>query len=181
MNGEKERLLDLLQSGEPDHPALVRAETGAALTYDGLRQVVASLAGRLATLGVGRGTRVAMVIPSGPDFVELLLATASLGATAAPLNPAYTRDEYAFYLDDLKPELLLVARGELPAAREAVDATVEVIDVARDGDTLTVMSGGRTVDEETVFEGADPDDVALLLHTSGTTSRPNRCRSCSGT
>ena len=150
------------------------AETGAALTYDELGQVVASLAGRLATLGVGQGSRVALVIPGGPDFLQLLLAVASLGATAAPLNPAYKRDEYEFYLDDLKPELLLVPAGDLPAAREAVGDTVEIVDVARAGQSLTLATAGGTVERESPFEGAGPDDVALLLHTSGTTSRPKQ-------
>jgi len=168
------RLVDLLTSGAPGRAALVTAETGAALTYDELGQVVASLAGRLATLGVGRGSRLALVIPDGPDFLQLLLAVASLGATAAPLNPAYKRDEYEFYLDDLKPELLLVPAGELPAAREAVGDTVEIVDVARAGQSLTLATAGGTVERESPFEGADPDDVALLLHTSGTTSRPKQ-------
>ncbi len=95
-----------------------------------------------------------------------------LGATAAPLNPAYKHDEYEFYLDDLAPELLLVPTGELPAAREAVKDEVEVVDVSWNGDALALIADGRLVERETPFEGADSDDIALLLHTSGTTSRP---------
>ncbi len=143
-----------------DGPALVEPETGATQTYDELEADVRSLAGRLATLGVGRGERVGLVIPDGPEFVRLLLAVNLLGATAAPLNPAYKRDEFAFYLEDLQPQLLLLPPGELPAAREA--ATARIVDT----DALP--------EKETTFEEAQPDDVALLLHTSGTTSRPKQ-------
>ena len=170
----RERLLDLLQTGEPGHAALVTAETGDTLTYDGLTRAVSSLAGRLATLGVGRGSRVALVIPGGPDFLLLLLALVSLGAAAAPLNPAYKRDEYEFYLDDLAPELLLLPAGELPAARDAVGARIDVVDISRDGGPLGLVASGLLVEQESPFESADPDDMALLLHTSGTTSRPKQ-------
>ena len=119
-----ERLGDLLdRAAEPGRVALVTAETGETLSYEGLTAAAASLAGRLATLGVGRGSRIALVLPDGPDFLQLLLAVTRLGAIAAPLNPAYKRDEYEFYLDDLQPQLLLVPVGELPAAREASQPT----------------------------------------------------------
>lgn len=169
-----ERLLDLLAHRDPLAPCLVTAETGARLTYDELSRLTESLAGRLATLGVGRGSRVAIVVPNGPDFVQLLLAIISLGAVAAPLNPAYTRDEYTFYLDDLQPELLVVPAGELPAAREAAGSGVTVVDVTRDDAGLALAVDGKVIVTATPYEEAHADDIALLLHTSGTTSRPKQ-------
>ena len=77
------------------------------------------LAVRLRDAGVGRGDRVAVVLPNGPEIVALLFALASLGATMAPLNPAYTEPEYRFFLDDLAPQLVLVGAGAAPAARAA--------------------------------------------------------------
>ena len=173
-NSRSERLLDLLEGGEPGRAALVTAETGsdAHLRRAG-GQAVASLAGRLATLGVGRGSRVALVLPDGPDFLQLLLAVTSLGATAAPLNPAYKRDEYAFYLDDLKPELLLVPAGELEAAREAGAGRRPRSSTSRSaGGATRRCTAGGSGRADGALEPAEPDDVALLLHTSGTTSRP---------
>ena len=170
-----ERLGDLLdRAAEPGRVALVTAETGETLTYEGLTAAAASLAGRLATLGAGRGSRIALVLPDGPDFLQLLLAVTRLGAIAAPLNAAYKRDEYEFYLDDLQPQLLLVPAGELPAAREAVAADVRVVDVSREGGAIGLSAGGAAIEDERAFEPAEPDDVALLLHTSGTTSRPKQ-------
>ena len=170
-----ERLGDLLdRAAEPGRVALVTAETGETLSYEGLTAAAASLAGRLATLGAGRGSRIALVLPDGPDFLQLLLAVTRLGAIAAPLNAAYKRDEYEFYLDDLQPQLLLVPIGELPAAREAVAADVQVVDVSREGGAIGLSAGEAAIEDERAFEPAEPDDVALLLHTSGTTSRPKQ-------
>ncbi len=159
-----ERLGDLLdRAAEPGRVALVTAETGETLTYESLTAAAASLAGRLATLGAGRGSRIALVLPDGPDFLQLLLAVTRLGAIAAPLNAAYKRDEYEFYLDDLQPQLLLVPTGELPAAREAVAADVRVVDVSREGGAIGLSAGGRR------------------SRTSARSSRPSRTtsRSCS--
>jgi acyl-CoA synthetase (AMP-forming)/AMP-acid ligase II len=165
-----ERLLDVLRGGEPTATALVTAEDGRRTTYRELDDAVAVLAGRLSALGVGRDSRVGLVVPSGPDFVQLLLAVLALGATAAPLNPAYKRDEYAFYLDDLRPELLLLPAGGLQAARDAA-GSLRIVDVASSDDGPPALVGA---DAEAPFDEARPDDVALLLHTSGTTSRPKQ-------
>src|SRR5262245_33906202 len=94
-----DRLPELLLAADPARTALLTAETGEALDYSGLQDATEALAGRLAALGVGRGSRVALVLPDGPAFLRVLFAVVTLGATAAPLNPAYKRDEYAFYLE----------------------------------------------------------------------------------
>jgi acyl-CoA synthetase (AMP-forming)/AMP-acid ligase II len=154
-------------------PALVvpgEAPLGAAR----LREAVERLAGRLAAAGIGRGDRVAFVVPNGPEFVELLLAVTALGAAAAPLNPAYTRDEFTFYVDDIKPQLLLVPAGDFAAAREAA-AGLQVVDVvSRPADAPALVAGGRELEREAPFVSAAPDDVALVLHTSGTTGPPKQ-------
>jgi acyl-CoA synthetase (AMP-forming)/AMP-acid ligase II len=173
MTGSEGTLASLLEARGPGARAFVTAESGEALTYERLREVVDELAGGLASLGVGRGSKVALVLPDGPQFVRLLLAITTLGATAAPLNPAYKRDEYEFYLDDLAPELLLLPADELPAAREAAGDAMQIVDVA-ESDGVALLRGGERVGRAEIPERADPDDVALLLHTSGTTSRPKQ-------
>ena len=171
---EGERLSALLAAGSPGAQALVEPEDGAALTYAELADRVTALAGRLSTAGVRRGDRVALVLPNGPEIVQLLLTSAALGAGAAPLNPGYTEDEYAFYLGDIQPRVLLLAAGEFAAARAAA-AGVTVVDVAvTEGELPRLLSAGTEVTAESPFEPGQPDDIALLLHTSGTTSRPKQ-------
>ncbi len=163
----------MLESGHGARPALVTAESGACSTYDRLLQETHALARRLAALDVARGSRVALVIPDGPDFLRLLFALVTLGAVAAPLNPAYTRDEFAFYLEDLKPDLLLLPSGDLRAAREAA-AGLRLVDVEHSGDSPGLVVDGEASTGERAFEPSSADDLALLLHTSGTTSRPKQ-------
>jgi acyl-CoA synthetase (AMP-forming)/AMP-acid ligase II len=167
--GTREPLSAVWSSGDASQTALVSPDDGVAIGYDELGARVEELAERLAGLGVGRGDRVALALPSGPEIVELLLAVAALGAAAAPLNPAYTAGEVAFYLEDLAPRVLLLPEGELAAAREAAGG-VPVANVSRSGGR-TVVSGAPS---PVAYEPGGPEDVAILLHTSGTTSRPKQ-------
>jgi acyl-CoA synthetase (AMP-forming)/AMP-acid ligase II len=160
-------LLDAL-GGQDAARALVIPD-GPAFTYAQLRSAVEDAAGRLAGLGVRRGDRVALAFPNGPEAIVLFLA-AALAGTACPLNPAYTEDEFAFYLEDTDARLLLVPPGGAPAARKAMGDRGRVVDAAFDASGALAMEGQG---------GAAPpppaaDEVALVLHTSGTTSRPKR-------
>src|SRR5262245_44747476 len=164
-------LLDLLD-GDPDAAALHAPGDPDGLSYAQLAAAVDELVGRLAALGIERGDRAALALGPGPEFVELLLAIAALGAAAAPLNPAYGSAEFAFYLDALRPRALLLPTAELDAAREAAEARTTVLDVtlAWPGPPLLAAPGGARTGATRA--APSPDDVALLLHTSGTTSRP---------
>jgi oxalate---CoA ligase len=169
-----EVLATLLDAAAPEALALRAPEDGFGVTYAQLASRVHTLAGRLATLGVRRGDRIALVLPNGPEIVQLVLAITTLGAAAAPLNPAYTSNEFEFYLGDLSPRLLLVPDGEFAAARAMAEA-VEIADLGVHGGEIPSLSHGRVeVAEETSFEAGSPGDIALLLHTSGTTSRPKQ-------
>ena len=163
-------LLDLLDGG-PDDTALLAPGDEDGLTYAQLAGVVDELADRLAALGIERGDRVALALGPGPELVELLFAIAALGAAAAPLNPAYSSAEFAFYLDDLRPRALLVPGGELEAAREAATGRTALVDVALAPGGPPALAGAAVGAARTA---PSPDDVALLLHTSGTTSRPKQ-------
>lgn len=171
-----ETLLDLITCGEGASPAIVSPDDGATLSYDQLGSRVESLAARLRAAGIGRGDTVALVLPNGAEFLEALFAITALGAAAAPLNPVYTRDEHAFYLADLRPRLLLLAPGEGTAARSATPHGVAIGELRVDPKGRAALAvEGLSVDRgEPFFEFASPDDIALLLHTSGTTSRPKQ-------
>ena len=166
-------LLSILHEGS-QHPALICPDDGTTVPHRELAASVHRLAGLLAGLGVRRGQRVAIVMPNGPEVVELLLAVAALGATAAPMNPGYTQAEYAFYLSDLDPGLLLIQAGRGAEARAAAGGrTVADVSVRPQGPPQLSVAGTRA-SRESPFESGSPGDVALLLHTSGTTRRPKQ-------
>jgi acyl-CoA synthetase (AMP-forming)/AMP-acid ligase II len=168
-----EPLLAILREGSQD-PALICPDDGTVVSHAQLAASVQRLAGVLAGLGVERGERVAIVMPNGPEVVELLLAVAVLGATAAPMSSSYTHAEYAFYLSDLDPGLLLVQTGRGSDARASAGGrTVVDVSLRRDGPPVLSVAGAQAT-KERPFTCGSAEDVALLLHTSGTTRRPKQ-------
>ncbi len=166
-------LKDLLAAGRGDTVAIA-APDATPLTYDGLRAVVAETVSSLNAFGVGHNDRVAIVLPNGPEMATAFLAIAS-GATSAPLNPAYRIDEFEFYMSDLDTKALVVEAGSSSLAIEAAKKLgIQVLTLTPDakcGAGAFRLSGEtRGVPARTGC--AEANDVALILHTSGTTSRP---------
>ena len=164
----------LLRAGPAGNVAL-SAPDRPDLTHDGLRRHARATVAALNARGIGRNDRVAIVLPNGPEMASAFVAIAA-GATTAPLNPAYRRPEFEFYLDDLGAKALVVAEGDDTPARAAAAALgVPAIEIrAEPGDPAGTFSLVGEPDAEPAAHGgmAGPDDVALVLHTSGTTSRP---------
>jgi acyl-CoA synthetase (AMP-forming)/AMP-acid ligase II len=162
----------LLEVGAAAHPALRATEGRASLSYGGLRQLAAATVASLNAIGIGRGDRVAIVLPNGPEMAAAFVALAC-GATTAPLNPSYREDEFAFYIEDLKAKALVVLKAaETPARAAAARLGVPVLELVPGG-----AAGAFTLEGGTPGTAAQPgtaqeDDVALVLHTSGTTARP---------
>ncbi|HUZ51191.1 MAG TPA: AMP-binding protein [Streptosporangiaceae bacterium] len=176
-----ETLNAILDLPNPGRPALVVPDDGQVLTYGQLAERVGYLAGSLAAAGVRRGDRVAFTLPNGPDVIQILLAITALGAAAAPLNPAYTHSEYVFYLTDIEPRFLLVPASRPAAATGAAQAcSVPVLTAQAGADgppELFVDEKAlepQTSEHRRDFERGQPDDVGVVLHTSGTTSRPKQ-------
>jgi acyl-CoA synthetase (AMP-forming)/AMP-acid ligase II/acyl carrier protein len=157
------RLLREAAQRSPDAIALA-APGREAVTYERLTRQVDSVVWQLKRAGVDEGDRVAIVLPNGPEMaVAFLAATAS--AVAAPLNPAYRRAEFEFYLGDLRPKALVIGPGQDSPSRDVASAMgIPVLELSLTPEPNTRFpSDGRV---------AQADAPALLLHTSGTTSRP---------
>ena len=117
-------IMELLATGDSSSEA-ISAPDSRVLTYGGLRSQVERTVDALNGFGLGRGDRVAIVLPNGPEMAVCFLATAA-GATAAPLNPAYRAEEFEFYLSDLHAKALIVERGsESPAIGVAAKLGIE--------------------------------------------------------
>ena len=166
-------LLDAQARCAPDAPAIC-APGRRPLSYRGLWLQVSEAAGALGRMGPGRGDRVALVLPNGPEMAVAFLAAASC-ATCAPLNPAYRADEFAFYLSDLQAKAVIVPDGApspvIAVARE-LGITVLGLRPRLDAEAGVFELTGPCVREVAEPIWAEPHGVALVLHTSGTTSRP---------
>jgi acyl-CoA synthetase (AMP-forming)/AMP-acid ligase II len=160
---------DLLQNGDPSHVA-IRTEQ-RSLSYADFARQLDLLCQDLTRTGLGKGDRIAMALPNGLEVIASFLAASTVG-TAAPLNPAYTRDEFKFYLEDTDARALIVPVSGGEAARAAAaDCQIPIIETSIDpaGEMRFACPQSVKADTET-----HPADVALILHTSGTTSRPKR-------
>jgi len=169
-------IADLVAAHASTHPehAAIRAPGRDALCFGELHEVLERIGAALGERGVGPGDRVALVLPNGPEMAVAFLAVAGV-AVCAPLNPTYTEGELAFALSDLGVKALLVEGDRSPAAHAAArslslpilsllprrDAPAGLFELHGDGTARAAAPGTP-----------GPDDVALVLHTSGTTARP---------
>jgi acyl-CoA synthetase (AMP-forming)/AMP-acid ligase II len=161
--------------GDPSATAVIIPSRPEALTisYASLGAQVASFQHKLAALGVTRAAPVSIALVNSWEFIVSFLAASWQRAIAAPLNPAYKQDEFEFYIDDVKSAIVLVPQGawdadapSVKAARRFHAAVAECYwDAAKGEVALDVKDlGGLKGKKEKVLT-AEPDDVALILHT----------------
>ncbi|MBB3900532.1 acyl-CoA synthetase (AMP-forming)/AMP-acid ligase II [Methylobacterium brachythecii] len=165
----------LLQHGADDASAL-SSPGGVPLSFAALRALAERTVADLNAHGIGRGDRVAIVLPNGPEMATAFISVAS-GATSAPLNPSYKADEFEFYMSDLNAKLLIVAEGSESASvavAEKLGLAVARLTPTPDqgAGSFTLAFAGEAASPAEQSGRAEPDDIALILHTSGTTSRP---------
>ena len=167
-----------------DIAVIVPARPGSealTVTYLDLIAEVAAFQAKLAAIGVGVGSAVSIATVNSYEFIVSFLAAAWQRSIAAPLNPAYKQDEFEFYIEDVKSAIVMVPRGAYKAQSPAVKAAQQFKaaiaecywdavkrEVALDVKELGQLEGKG---KQPVLK-AEPEDVALVLHTSGTTSRP---------
>jgi acyl-CoA synthetase (AMP-forming)/AMP-acid ligase II len=163
-------ILDVLHFAD-SHTAVIVPEFGLRVTYDSLRQQVLAMANALASAGIRRGDVVAIALPNGlPALVSFLAA--SIAGTAAPLNPAYPYEEFHFFLGDNGARILLCPPAGAEFVRAAAaDRNIPVFSVEMNEQGIVHLANAPT--GATATEPA-ADDIALILHTSGSTGLPKR-------
>ncbi len=144
------------------------------LTYGGLRTLADSVQSELRGFGISAKDRVAIVLPNGPDMATAFITIAQ-AATTAPLNPNYREEEFEFYLDDLKAKALVVEAdydGPALAAGEKLGLQILRTHAKPEAGKFSLSQDGVASGEVAETETPGESDIALILHTSGTTSRP---------
>ena len=149
------------------------------VSYKQLNNEILSFQRKLAALGITPSSAVSISLPNSYPFIVSFLAATFQRAIAAPLNPAYKQAEAEFYIDDLSSSLTLVPKGayaeDAAIVRAARKYKAAIAECYLDGQevVLDVKELGKLQGKGNVkVERAEPDDVALVLHTSGTTGRP---------
>ena len=160
-------LIDLFSETDSTLPA-IDAPDRSPLTHGALNEQIKVVGGELAALNIGADDRVAIVLPNGPLMASAFVCMSPWCATA-PLNPAYKRDEFEFYLNDLDTKLLIVEAGSSsPVVDVAHKLGIRVVELQEKEHAGAFSLGHGPI----AVENRRDDAIALILHTSGTTSRP---------
>ncbi|KAF2706522.1 acetyl-CoA synthetase-like protein [Pleomassaria siparia CBS 279.74] len=168
-------------SAKTSQPAIIipSESTPIILSHQQLLDQVISFQKKLAAVGISPKEAVGIALPNSLEFVIAFLAVALQRAICAPLNPAYKRDEFEFYFEDLTAPLVLVPRSAIRGNGEVIKAArkcnVAIAEVYWNGSEVCLEVGendGLRVKKRAGFHEPEPEDVALILHTSGTTGRP---------
>ena len=153
-----------------DDLIFLTSEKNEKLSYGEFKIFNEKISRQLAATNVKNSDRAAIVLPNGPLMASSFLSISSY-MSAAPLNPSYKQEEFEFYLDDLKPKFLLVEpNSKSLAVIAAKNLNIPVFEMK-----ISVnqpLGTFELFDKETNYKNPNDYDEALVLHTSGTTSRP---------
>lgn len=153
--------------------AAIVAPNRPPLSHIDLARTVEQIGFELRTRGVGRKSRVGIALPNGPEAVVAIIAL-SCHAVAVPLNPDAVEAEF----EERCSALRLDAVAVLDASRTIAEAVAQrrgiaVLKLARRGSAaggLELIAGLPNIPVDAV--DAEPDDIAFILNTSGTTAQP---------
>lgn len=153
-----------------DDLIFLTSEKNEKLSYGEFKIFNEKISRQLAATNIINSDRAAIVLPNGPLMASSFLSISSY-MSAAPLNPSYKQEEFEFYLDDLKPKFLLVEpNSKSLAVIAAKNLNIPVFEMKiSDNRPLGTF---ELFDKETNYKNPNDYDEALVLHTSGTTSRP---------
>lgn len=167
--------------------AIIIPNGGPKLSYSQFLDSVADFQLDLSTLNIPRQAAISIAIPNSLEFSVAFLAVCFSSFVAAPLNPAYKKAEFLFYIEDINSALVLVPHGAYEKDSPAVQAAKQhgsaiaefywstsqnklVFDLKDGGKFVNVNAIQKT--KKSIPAPPSPSDVALVLHTSGTTGRP---------
>ena len=152
----------------------ILAPDRASLTYGSLARHIDDVAHALARAGFARGSRIAIALPSGPEYATALLAAVSC-ATCVPLDPQCDAETFRFLCQRLHVDAMIVDAHTSPAIRSTaheLGVPLVMLVATPDGPAGTFELHCESTRLPVPIARPDADDIALVLHTSGTTGKP---------
>ncbi|ASY61084.1 malonyl-CoA synthase [Sinorhizobium sp. CCBAU 05631] len=149
----------------------IETDDGTTWTYRDMLECSARIANAIVVCGVDPGDRVVVQVPKSAEALMLYLACVRAGAIYLPLNTAYTAVELEYFISDAAPKLVITSPDAAEHLKNCVfqaGARLETLGANGEG-TLLEFTG----DQPGAFVDArrNPDDLAAILYTSGTTGR----------
>src|SRR5260370_283239 len=142
----------------PERPALSVGED--SMSFQQLHQRVKSMAAALSQRGIGRGDRLALLLPNGSEYIQLIYACSWLGAIVVPINTRLSVVEIDHVLADASPDGL-VRHSSLaaPSGRASWELVIDEEPLAELNDSAPEICN-------------DPEAILAMIYTSGTTGGP---------
>ena len=164
------RIVRNIIESQNDNRIAITSESSSPLKFVDLKSLIERISKQLSGNGINNKDRAAIVLPNGPYMATSFLAISSY-MSAAPLNPNYKSEEFEFYLEDLKPKIVIVEKNSKnPVVEVANKLKIPVCEIKSDGNTLSGDFNLFEKSSDYILPGEAHE--ALVLHTSGTTSRP---------
>jgi acyl-CoA synthetase (AMP-forming)/AMP-acid ligase II/thioesterase domain-containing protein/acyl carrier protein len=176
-----DELLTRTVERHPDRPAVVRTSGEVICSYELLLDRTATVSDALRQLGVGSQDVVVVAVPRSAEMLIAMLGVMRT-AVCAPMNPAYRQGEIEELIDELHPVAAIVLDGEEgPTGQVASARQIPLLRLTLGGNVVDLDSGGA-VDTDRAGNAAgpasrsvpQPTDIAMVLHTAGTTARPKQ-------
>ena len=174
---ETETIYSIIQEHADIRPneTSILGVSGNPLSYKDLKTQVDYIKRVLNEHGITQNDPVSIVIPNGPEMAVVFLAVSST-SICAPLNPNYKTEEYTFFLTDLKPKALITLSGRpSPSIDVAEKLGIDLIYLTpseQDAGIFTLDYKKAKKEKKVLDYYPTGQNIALILHTSGTTSRP---------
>ena len=156
-----------------DRPVLIAENK--RITYRQLQSAVHAVAPSLKNMGMGKGDKVAIMLPNIPEFVYCCFAVFQSGAVAVLLNTSSTPSELCYLLNNSDAKILITQTSGEKRYREIKDqlSTCHSIYITDSEENRSVMNQKSTVNEsDSRATLIDPDDPALMIYTAGLTGKP---------
>ncbi len=160
-----------------DRVFLCDFETGRSITYAQFDSVTDRLAHGFKSLGLRKADRVALLHPNQSDFILCYVGVLKAGGAAVPINSLYTTPEIKFILNDSEARFLVTTKelSEKVKNIESEISTLEQIIIKVTDQTLEEALSemiGPLGGIDILIDTYDPDDLAIVFYTSGTTGKP---------
>jgi len=154
---------------------LVDAGTRHEITYRHFHRQACALAAELRRRGVRKGDRVGIMLPNCCELAILYFACIYLGAVIVPVNPSLSKSEVQFILGSCKPALVACSRSNAESVRE-FHANVLGLQTAQEADAPGLdeirIDALPPREDFLPLETADPEDLVVIMYTSGTSAKP---------
>ena len=162
-----------LLDNHPSGKEAIIIPKGSTVTYGNFSNEIEKVSEILTGAGLEKGRAVSIVLENNLEFMVTFLAVSRAGGVAAPLNPSYTVDEFKFYVSDANSQFMIISeKAEVATVAAKVLKVPVIVAQSSESGAVSLSQNGSKLTKMINPSPPNPDDIALFLHTSGTTSRP---------